>query len=129
MINMQGEFTIWEWLELMDISGFAIAQDDATGTNFFGSDIPEERIRYVWAIIVSEQSGAANTFDLNKVEEDDTTTTILPNFNLTGNETVVLSAQDLGPVLPRLEGDTNLELNANADGVDATVFFFDGPEV
>lgn len=129
MIYMQSEFTVWEWLELMDISQFDIAQDDATGTNFFASDVPEEKVRYPWALIISEQNGAANTFDLSKIEEDNTETVIIPNFNLAANESIMLSVEDLGPVLPRLEGGTNLEIQAGLDGVDATVFYFDGPEV
>lgn len=126
---MIANLSLEEWIELMDISQFDTASDDATGQNFFGSDIPEAKVRYPWALIVSNTVAGTNTFDLSKIEEDDTETLILNDVNLAQDETLILGLPDIGPVIPRLEGGTNLEIQAASDGVEATVFYFDGPEV
>lgn len=122
---MTSQLTLSEWRDILDRTRFATVSDDSTGTNVFGSDIPEDRVRYVWGMILSETSGASNTLTINKVEEDDTTTTMINSLNLGASESIFLSLQDVGVLLPSLEGDTNVEFNANSDGVNATVFYFD----
>jgi hypothetical protein len=119
---VEHNYTNWEFLA--DVSRFDNVTDDTTGSNILSSDVPEDRVYYPFVMVLSDTAGAANTVQLDKVEEDDTATTIYSNFNLSANETRFITAETLGLVLPRLEGDTNLKLTAGVDGVEGTVFYF-----
>lgn len=123
------QLTLDEWVDLVDRSKFATVTSGTAGNNIFSSDIPEEKTRYVWALILSNTAGTASTLDIKKVEEDDTTTDIAPNFNLAATETVTLSMEDMGMVLPALAGGTNLEFTASQASVEVTAFYTDHPEV
>lgn len=110
-----------EFITLMERSDFDHTTDDATGSNILSSNVEEERVLIPIGMVISETSGAANTVDVDKVEEDGTTTPILPGFNLGANETRVLSMMGDGAILPRLEGGTNISVTAGTDGVEATL--------
>lgn len=118
-----------EWVGILERARYAQASDDTSGTNLLSSDVPEERVLIPIAFIISDTSGAANTVDLQKVEEDDTTTAIHTNFNLGSNETVTLEPTEFATIIPRLEGDTNLQFTAGSDGVEITMVYVYSTEV
>ncbi len=113
---------------MMDLNTLERVQFDnavvgTTGSNILDSDVPEEKMLIPLGLIISDTSGAANTATINKVEEDGTTSAIHGNFNLSADETRVVSVFDNGVILPRLEGGTNLEVVAGSDNVDVTLIW------
>lgn len=122
---MHSQPTVDDWFRLATSSDFDHVTATTNGDNLFSNDVPEARIRYPFLLILSDTSGAANTVDFDKVEEDDTTTAIHPNFNLGADETVTLTAAELGLILPRFEGGTNLQFTAGANNVEVTALFVD----
>lgn len=121
--------TVDEWVRLLEKTRFENVTATTGGDNVFSSDVPEDRIAIPLAIWLTDTSGAANTVDIQKVEEDDTTTDLHMNFNLGPNESVVISMEELGAILPRFEGDTNLELTAGANNVEATLIYVYNVEI
>lgn len=113
--------SLQETISLVERAEYDQASADATATQILSSDVQEERVLIPLALIVSDTSGAANDFTLNKVDESGNSQQIHGTFNLAASETRVINLMDDGPVLPKLEGGTNIEINPSADGVDATL--------
>lgn len=111
------------WEQLIDTTKFERVVDDGSGSDVFDSDIPEDRVYYPYVVIISDTSGSANTATIDKVGEDGDTETI-HSFNVPEDETLVYESSDLGVILPRLEGGTNLSVTADSDGIELTVFYF-----
>lgn len=118
-----------ELVSFLEKTKFATVTATTGGNNVLSSDVSEDRVLIPVALILSETSGGANTADITKVEEDDTTTDIHPNFNLGPNESVVLTIEDKGAVLPRLEGGTNLQITAGTNNIEVTLIFVENVEV
>lgn len=118
-----------EWASILEHGKFANESDDTSGTELLSSDVPEERVLIPLAFLISDTSGAANTADFQKVEEDDTTTALHTNFNLGANETVILEPAEFATVIPRLEGDSNIQFTAGSDGVEVTMLYVYSTEV
>lgn len=110
-----------ELISIAERSNFDHQTVSSSGDEILGSDVPEERVLIPLALILSEQGGAATQVDINKVEEDSTTTSIHPGFNLASNETRVINLMDDGPVLPKLEGGTNIQGSSDGNDVEATL--------
>lgn len=112
-----------QWVSLMENAKVAQVVDDTSGSNLFSSDTAESRMQIPITVVISETNGSANTADIKKVEEDDTTTDLYTNFNLGSNETRVLDMKEVAPIIPRLEGGTNLQVTAGSDGVELTMVY------
>lgn len=115
-----------EWRDILDRTKFA--QVDVAGnsaSNLFSSDVPEDRVRYITALIASTSIGSVQRANVSKVEEDDTTSVVLSGLVLPGDDNVAFSTEDNGVFFPRLEGGTNVEFNPGTSGASLTAFFFD----
>lgn len=122
-------FSVSDWISFMEKTVFHNVTATTGGDNVLASDVPEDRVRIPLALWLTDTSGAANTVDIQKVEEDDTTTDLHMNFNLGANESVVITAEELSAILPRLEGDTNLQFTAGAADVEVTLITVDNIEI
>jgi len=112
-----------EWKAIRERVQFAQATEDTSGSNILSSDVNEDRVNFPLALIISDTSSSANTVDIQKVEEDDTTTDIAPNFNLASDETRVFTLDEIGFLLPRIEGGANLKFTAGSANVEVTMLF------
>lgn len=121
--------TLSELISLLEKVKFDHVTATTGGDDILSGDVPEERIYLPVGIVLSDTSGSSNTVSIDKVEEDDTTTTLIPNFNLAGNESVIHLLSDIVFVIPRLEGDTNLQFTAGANNVEATLLYLENIEI
>lgn len=123
-------FNVTEWVEILEKAQFAhVTLTDTSATNLLSSDVSEDRVLIPLSFVFSDQTGSANTIDIRKVEEDDTKTDIHPNFNLGASETVIVTMDEFAPLVPRLEGGCNLELQAEASNIEATMVFVNNVEL
>lgn len=116
-------FDLEEWINFLEVAEFDRAQDGTGGTEILDNDVPEGEVYIPIAFVISDTSGSLNTADFQKVEEDNTTTDYHNNFNVGGNETVVVTIEDIGPLVPRLEGGTNLQVTAGSGDIEVTMVY------
>lgn len=112
------------WEYLIDYTRFGRVTATTGGNKLLDNPVPEDRVYYPFVMVLSDTSGAANSIDIGKVEEDGSTTSVIQNFNLDANETRVLEASSIGVIFPRVEGGANVEFTAGSDSVEVTMFYF-----
>jgi len=95
--------------------------------NFWTSDVPERKIRYVVAIFLFGDATATRTVEIEKVKEDDTYDMIFDNIGVAPTEKVQLpiGSYSIEDPIIALEGGTNLSAIADAGAPEATVIYFD----
>jgi len=102
------------------------------GANAWSSDIPEHKTRYIVALLLIGDGEASRTVTIEKVEEDDSTTSKFPSVPVPPSATVPLPPQGydiMNPILV-LEGGTNLKGTVDAgSGVNVVVIYWDEPAV
>jgi len=98
-----------------------------TRANFFASDVPERKIRYIVAIFIFGDGTASRTVEIERVKEDDTYEMIFDNIPVAPAAKVSLPNEhyNIEDVLIVLEGGTNLSAVANAGAPEATVIYWD----
>jgi len=103
-----------------------------SGANAWDSDIPEHKTRYIVALLLIGDGVASRTVDIEKVEEDDSTTSKFPAVPVPPADVVQIppSGYDVRNPILVLEGGTNLKGTVNAgDGVKVVVIYWDDPAV
>ncbi len=112
------------WEYLIDYTRFSRVTATTGGDELLDGSVPEDRVYYPFVMILSDTSGASNSVDIGKVEEDGSTTSVMQNFNLDANETRILEASSIGVIFTRIEGGSNVEFTSVSDSVEVTMFYF-----
>lgn len=95
--------------------------------NFFSSDVAENNVRNLVAIILSGD-GTSRTVEIEKVAEDDTYTMTYDNLHVAPAEDKLIPPDwctDIRMPFMTLEGGTNLAASSNAGSPEATVIYWD----
>lgn len=103
------------------------AKKNATSSyvNFFSSDVPDDRRRYILKFMI-KGTGSADTLTIAKVERDDSQTEFFDKYvNANTNIETPTGAPDPEKPLLVLEGGTNLALKSGGQAISVTVIYYD----
>lgn len=121
---LHGKASTWE--EVLDRKKHVQDVVNNSGADLFGSDVPEDRVRYITGFVFSNTIGSAQTLNVDKIDENDSAVGFLSGVNIGANADVRFTMGDDEGILPhRIEGGTNLNLDPSASAIGVTTFYYD----
>jgi len=93
--------------------------------------VPEQKTRYVVALMFNGDGVSSRTVDIEKLEEDDSYTMKFRNIAVSPADHVEIpeSGYDIENPILTLEGGTRLYGTASGNTLYGTVLYFDTPEI